>query len=291
MIKLELLEDYSYDDVLDLCEEGITGNRLLRRNFLRQKANLLPYSKQYQTAASASQLFLIPPLDTSNAADPNVIGPLKKTDLEKLYTQYFAGESKPARAVYDAIKNSAKESCPFCGGIGTPKNVDHFLPKAHFPQFSVLPMNLVPACRDCNMESKGHGFSTLEEEQVIHPYFEADHFFYEQWIFAVYTAGADDDDPGYFEYFVAPPHGWSETDKKRVEKYFKDFDLATRYATQAAKSLKTVLAQINRNIKKNVPIKEIIDDLLGPVLDECEFLNHWQYGMYSALINYLRSTL
>ena len=137
------------------------------------------------------------------------------------------------------------------------------------------------------MESKGHGYAIKEEEQIIHPYFEAAHFFNEQWIFANYSAGTGDDDPGFFEYCVVPPVTWSETDKKRVAKYFKDFDLATRYATQAAKHLKTVLAQINRNLNKNVPVEEVVEDLLEPVLDECEFVNHWQYAMYQGLIWFL----
>ena len=260
MIKLNLLENYTYEDVLNLCVEGITGNHALKRNILNERANFYPFKDQYQTAASTSQLFTIPPLDTSHTNDPGVIGPLKKSELEKLYTQYFAKDSKPARKVYDAIKNAAKESCPFCGGIGTPKNVGHFLPKSHFPQFAVLPLNLVPACRDCNMESKGHGFATSEEEQVIHPYFDADHFFNEQWVFAIYTPSVDVDETGFFEYFAQPLEAWSEVDKARVEKYFEDFDLATRYATQAAKNLKAVLAQINRNTNKNVPVEEIVED-------------------------------
>ena len=60
-----------------------------------------------------------------------------------------------------------------------------------------------------------------------------------------------------------------------------------RYATQAAKHLKTVLAQINRNLNKNVPVEEVVEDLLVPVLDECEFVNHWQYAMYQGLIRFL----
>lgn len=161
MIKLEVLDQYSFDEVLGLCIEGITGLDDLRNNVISERQNFLPYMQVYQTAARSSQLFAIPALDTTHVKDPNVIGQIKKSELEKLYTQYFSKKNKPARDVYDAILNSAQESCPFCGGIGTPHNVDHFLPKSHFPQFSVLPHNLVPACRDCNMGSKGHGFAMV----------------------------------------------------------------------------------------------------------------------------------
>lgn len=289
MIKLSVLDEYSYNDVLELCKDGITGNTYLRNIFILQHSYLLPYETQYETLAQASQLYTLQSIDVSNSSDPKVVGDLKKSDLEKLYTQYFAGDGKPARTVYNAIKNAAKESCPFCGGIGTPKNVDHFLPKAHFPQYAILPQNLVPACRDCNMESKGHEFATSAEEQIIHPYFDAAHFFYEQWIYAVYKKGNNETDPGHFEYFADPPQHWPMTDKKRAHKYFTDFDLSARYTTQAAKQLRVVRAQINRNLQKHIPAIEIIEDLLEPVLEECSSINHWQYGMYSALILHLKS--
>lgn len=287
MIKLEVLDQYSFDDVLGLCIEGITGLDDLRNNVISERQNFLPYMQDYQTAARSSQLFAIPALDTTRVKDPNVIGPLKKSELEKLYTQYFAAKGKPAREIYDAILNSAQESCPFCGGIGTPHNVDHFLPKSHFPQFSVLPHNLVPACRDCNMGSKGHGFAILEKDQIIHPYLDGEHFFNDQWIHATYSAGDDESDPGVFEYSVVTPENWSEIDRSRVEKYFVDFDLSKRFRTQAAKHLKVVLGQMNRNLRKGVPVEEIIEDILEPALEDCESVNHWQYGMYKALIAHL----
>ncbi|GGN39068.1 MULTISPECIES: HNH endonuclease [Marinomonas] len=287
MIKLEVLDRYNFDDVLGLCIEGITGLDDLKNMVKSERQKFLPYMQQYQTAASSSQLFAIPALDTTRVKDPSVIGPLTKSELEKLYTQYFAAKGKPARDVYDAILNSAKESCPFCSGIGTPRNVDHFLPKSHFPQFSILPHNLVPACRDCNMGNKGHGFAILEKDQIIHPYLDAEHFFNEQWVHATYTSGDDESDPGVFEYHVAAPENWSDIDRSRVEKYFVDFDLSKRFRTQAAKHLKVVLGQINRNLRKGVPVEEIIEDILEPALEECESVNHWQHGMYEALITHL----
>jgi len=96
MIKLKLSEDYGYNDVLELCVEGITGNAKLRKQVSDERANFLPFKDEYEKAATKSQLFSIQSIDTSTTQDPNVIGPLKKTDLEKLYTQYFADQNKPA---------------------------------------------------------------------------------------------------------------------------------------------------------------------------------------------------
>ncbi len=239
---------HSFEQTLDECVTGITGNAALRQMLTSERPALTAVGVQYLGAAGIGELHTIPPIRTDRDTDPVVINILKKSDLVKVYEQYFVPEKKPARKIYDALLNAAKEKCPFCGGIGTPRNLDHFLPKAHFPQFSVLPHNLVPACRDCNMDSKAHTFSTNAEEQIIQPYTDADRFFIEQWIFANYHAD-DEEEPGEFEYYVSPPENWTEVDKQRVRKHFEDFNLAKRYAIKSAENLGIVLPQI-RNMRK-----------------------------------------
>ena len=274
---------YSFEQTLDECAAGITGNADLRDKLRSSKSELIAEGAKYLSASGAGTLHTIPPISTDVCNDPVVINTLIKSELVKIYDTYFVPEKKPARKIYDALKNSAKEKCPFCGGIGTPRNLDHFLPKAHFPQFSVLPLNLVPVCRDCNMDGKAESFAVKAEDQIIHPYTDDDRFFMEQWIYATYNAG-DGVGPGEFEYYTSPPATWDEDDKQRVRKHFKDFDLAKRYAVKAAEQLGTVLRQIQcmeKNDLDSVVIREVI---LQPGVDAAPFVNHWQRGMYQALI-------
>ncbi|WP_439504025.1 hypothetical protein [Methylophaga sp.] len=278
---------YAFIEVINHCENGITGNNILRTKFRNSISALITLENDYQTAGLTANLHTMNVVDTAANADPVVLGELTKSEFNKLYTQYFAGPDKPARVIYDKILNSARESCPFCGGIGTPSNLDHFLPQAYFPQFSILAINLVPACKDCNMEYKRHVYPLVAQEQFLQPYLDQPHFYDMQWVFAKYH-GDLTGDPGHFEYFVSPPEHWSETDKLRVEKHFNDFDIAVRYAKQAATLLRVVLSQINKNINKGVPENEIIDHLLMPGVEEFDFINHWQRPMYQALINRLQ---
>jgi hypothetical protein len=277
---------YSFEQTLDECVTGVTGNAALREKMTLSKPNLTAAGDEYLNAVRTGQLHIIPPINTDVDKDPVVINTLKKSDLVKIYDQYFVSEDKPARKIYDALLNSAKEKCPFCGGIGTPRNLDHFLPKAHFPQFSVLPLNLVPSCRDCNMDGKAHAFATNAEDQIIQPYADKDRFFIEQWIFAKYHAG-NNMEPGEFEYYASPPEGWSEVEKLRVRKHFNDFDLAKRYATKAAELLGTVLNQIKAMEQVGLESGDIRSVLLQPVVDSVPFVNHWQKGMYQALMHTL----
>ncbi|MBQ0798301.1 MAG: HNH endonuclease [Porticoccaceae bacterium] len=276
---------YSFEQTIDECILGITGNDSLRQKLITSKESLTDAGIKYTSAIDTGELYTILPVNTNENNDPVVINTLKKNELVKAYDQYFRPRKKPARKIYDALLNAALDKCPFCGGIGTPRNLDHFLPKAHYPQFSVLPHNLVPSCRDCNMDGKAENFAKNAEEQIIQPYSDNERFFIEQWVFAKYIASSDGE-PGEFEYHTSPPEGWSEVDKQRVQKHFDDFNLAKRYATKAAEQLGTVLSQINSMEQENIDISVIQSVLLQPGIDAAQFPNHWQKGMYQALIQH-----
>ncbi|MBE2241054.1 MAG: hypothetical protein IAE81_24930 [Caldilineaceae bacterium] len=53
-------------------------------------------------------------------------------------------------------KNQNVQVCPYCdGSLGSPE-LDHFYPKAEFPQLACHPLNLIPSCHECNSrENKG----------------------------------------------------------------------------------------------------------------------------------------
>jgi len=62
--------------------------------------------------------------------------------------------------------------CPMCGSPTT-GTLDHYLPRDAFPEFSVFPSNLVPACGLCNSGAKGKIFKgTVALERFLHPYFD-----------------------------------------------------------------------------------------------------------------------
>lgn len=273
--------NYNFDESLSKCEEGITGNPLLKKIVQDNKGLLVGKEVEYRSCASSGDLYT---LQASNKKDDElVIGQLKKTDLIKLYESYFVPTGKPAREIYDILINSAKEECPFCGGIGTPSNLDHFLPKKYFSQFSVLPYNLIPTCRDCNMGNKGESYAIKPEDQIIHPYLDESHFFNEQWIFARFIQG-NNDEPAYFEYFVHPPETWSLVDKTRVKNHFNGFNIKARYAKQAASYFTTIIGQVSQMKKIGLSNDVLNETLFVPGIDLAPFENHWKKGMFQALI-------
>lgn len=274
---------YTYTDALALCRDGITGNRGLLQKVNDATPDLQVQALAYEASGTTGELYTIKPLQIQNEDDPVVLGKLKKSDLIKLYGNYLVGKKKPARAVYDALMLAADEKCPFCGGIGRPRNLDHYLPKAHFPQFSIVPVNLVPSCRDCNMDGKGENFAVSEAEQVIQPYLDDDRYFNEQWLYARYLPG-NDIEPGVIEYFVFPPDHWEAAQKKRVEKHFKDFELALRFSKEAGARLAVLMAQYQALLDNHVDEVTSKEIIFQSVINASPFVNHWERVMCLTLM-------
>ncbi|EJM7152613.1 MULTISPECIES: HNH endonuclease [Vibrio] len=285
MLKLKL-PVYSYPDALALCRDGITGNKGLLQNVNNATTELQIQAQAYEASGATGELYTIQPLQNQEGDDPIVLGQLKKSDLIKLYGNYVVGKKKPARAVYDSLMIAADEKCPFCGGIGRPRNLDHYLPKAHFPQFSIVPVNLVPSCRDCNMDGKGEDFAATEAEQVIQPYLDDVRYFNEQWLFARYLPG-NDDEPGVIEYFVSPPEHWEDAQKQRVEKHFKDFDLSLRFSKEAGPRLVTLLAQYQALLDVPIDAATSKSIIFQRTIDASPFVNHWERVMCLSLMEVL----
>lgn len=277
----------NFSDSMSSCLEGITGNDALKLKISRSHLNWDCLESVYSILAENGYLSYIGAMQAPNNKDPRVMRSIiTRSEFIKLYSQYFASKGKPARDIYNEIMISANEDCPYCGGIGDPSNLDHYLPKKYYPQYSVLPSNLVPTCLDCNMKFKGSGYAKDITEQSIHPYFDGKHFFEEQWVHAKCVT-SENGEVVRLEYFVSAPNNWSEVDAKRVEKHFCDFKIKTRYEKQAGRVLNTTLSQINRNLVKNISREEIVQDLLLPGIEESEFINHWSYGFHQALIQWI----
>ena len=284
MMRLGAPRDFC--STLDECIAGVTGNNAFKKRMLAAKSALVLAGVAYSNAGANGALYEIKPIDTTADDDPIAVADLRKSELVNFYETYFRNDKKASRAIYDQLLNAALDDCPFCGGIGRPRNLDHFLPKAHFPQFSTLPLNLVPSCRDCNMDGKAQGYATQAAEQLIQPYIDHDRFFTHQWIFGKCTYNAYNY-PTSIHYFVDPPQDWDQVHKDRVQKHFDDFELEKRYAIESARRLPVTLKQIAKLQSQGLSAPAISMCLLDPGASEAPFINHWMKGMHQALQEYV----
>ncbi|MEQ1539407.1 MAG: HNH endonuclease signature motif containing protein [Sphingorhabdus sp.] len=258
--------------------ESISGvaNAIIRNNYHAQIANPAAIEAAFGASAQAALLYSFPRI-AHGIGDVAVHGSLTKSDLIKLYTQYFVPKEKPARRLYEQLKITANEKCPFCGDIGHVHTLDHYLPKANFPLYSVMPGNMIPCCRDCNSE-KLNAFSATAEGQTLHPYFDDDKFFGQQWIYGRVIQGS----PPVIEYYVCPPEYWSPEDKSRVIAHFIEYRLPKRFGVEAAADLpETIMTR--KSTLQNLSPKEY-SDYLGEKSNNLNLpVNNWRRVMFSCL--------
>lgn len=125
---------------------------------------------EFVERAAAGSTWELPYLRLARGEDPFVVDDIRKSELVHLY-EYYMVQRPPGRSVYDSILVAAGDHCPTCGGIGQPRTLDHYLPKANYPKLAVVPQNLIPACRDCNT-NKRNPLVDHPHQQLLHPYLD-----------------------------------------------------------------------------------------------------------------------
>ncbi|WP_459813198.1 HNH endonuclease [Campylobacter concisus] len=187
-----------------------------------------------------------------------------KNDLFDLYDKRLV-RGKGPRKYYDQIMASLKlDKCPYCG-LGQVATLDHYLPKSEFPIFSILPNNLIGCCRDCNAIKRNIVLNT------IHPYY--DNFTKIQWLFAKVNWSDLT-----MEFFVDTKDINNALDKKKIEEHFRVYELARRYAIEAASELSDLRIEFeNKNLIKIHIEQELCTKF------EFKPINNWKTAMYQAL--------
>ncbi|MCB5179810.1 HNH endonuclease [Streptomyces antimicrobicus] len=184
--------------------------------------------------------------------------------------------SKDGRVVYEQILAAAPdERCPMCGH-GMVRTLDHFLPKRLFPALCVDPLNLVPACADCN-HVKGERIPADAETTLLHPYL--DRIDQDAWLHAQVA----DSSPVWLEFFVSPPSHWEDILIERTTYHFKLFGLARLFAVQANRTVHSIRRQLTAMLGAGG--KDMVRAYLA---DEAETrlaarLNGWEGVTYRAL--------
>jgi len=66
----------------------------------------------------------------------------------KAFLRAYRGAAQIEQLRKNILK--AARFCPYCG-IDIPYTLDHYVPKASFPEYAVYPDNLIPCCGECNL--------------------------------------------------------------------------------------------------------------------------------------------
>lgn len=91
MLRLEA-PSRDYDEALEICFQGITGNKNLLKKMRRHKQLLLNDGLAYNSAAASALLYTLPSIPKTKGDVLSVLGQLNKKEILSLYSTYFAPE-------------------------------------------------------------------------------------------------------------------------------------------------------------------------------------------------------
>jgi hypothetical protein len=178
-------------------------------------------AKDYDSKGKAGRLFRV--------SQTSTVGRVNKKELQKVYRDRMAKPEAPGRSIYDELMVVPQKRCPLCAQRDV-STLDHYLPETAYSLLVVVPVNLVPSCKDCNFKKRAHSAKSAED-QLFHPYY--DEFGDEKWLKATLI----DSDPVAVDFLIDCPDGWSSTESDRAKLHFSMLELGELYASHAAGEL------------------------------------------------------
>ncbi|WP_218599197.1 hypothetical protein [Polaribacter sp. NJDZ03] len=257
-------------DVFDKCISKVS-NTILKDRLENCKPSIVTAEVDYTTKASIIELHTIVPHNSIN-------GNVTKEEMIKVYSDRMVGATSPGRYIYDKWRASAPNNiCPLCAQRTT-ETLEHHLPKSKYPIYSIVPINIFPACSSCN-KIKLDLVVNSPEREPIHPYF--DDVDDELWL----KAAVIETKPASIKFYTVKPDNWDDIKYARVENHFRLFELEKLYASHSAEELTINNFRIN-NLFESGGVLSVRNFLEGSWLSMRNAnVNSWQTATYEALFN------
>jgi len=250
--------------IFELCVNGFSDED--------KKSKLLSCKQLVETDSKNYQKLIPKKIDSFCKSD--LPANVTSKEMKSVYDRKFAAADSDGRKYYNTIISQAEHGiCPICG-IRMVSTLDHYLPKAKVPTLVVTPSNLIPACRDCNMDKKAD--MVLDPKQTpVHLYF--DRLPDDIWLYV--TVGSNME----IQYYISCPDTWDDSLRCRVEKHLETYNLHTLYSSHAATEIADKQLQW-RELQRIGSDSDIFKDIHGMrISTEARDLNSWKAALYRGL--------
>lgn len=167
--------------------------------------------------------------------------------------------------------------CPYCG-INEPKTLDHYIPKELYPEFSILPLNLIPICNQCNSVYKGSEFLSAGKRLFLHSYLDA----FPDFEFLVANISVGRKIKIDFKIVACPENAiFSEL----LSNHFDKLNLNERFRYQSSIEIKLLRISLERTYRINSNFADVAAELRQEAYDLMEVLggHHWKVALYKGL--------
>jgi hypothetical protein len=199
--------------------------------------------------------------------------------------------SKDLRTNYDYMRDSVEEiraalfqnnsggKCPLCA-TNQATTIDHYLPRTVYPEFAVLPANLIPSCAYCN-HAKGTAYAADGAALFLHVYFDAiprD----ERFLFA---DAAVDSRTVVVSFRVDPPASIAEPLNQRIITHFARLALATYYINDGVREISERQGRLKAMLADGLGPDDVRDYLAQEArsVADATGVNYWKYAVLVAL--------
>lgn len=205
-------------DVLDACISNMTDINL--KNELNQSKHLFETAETEFDSKKANNT--LSSITRGQFVSTNVTVSV----LKKLYQERMIVKGNLGRDFYNAlILLAPKGKCPLCCHRKA-TTLDHYLPKSKYALLSITPINLVPACKECNIGKK-IAFPTASKEETLHPYYDS--ISAHNWLKMEVISPK----PFIVEYYVEAHNSWTTLLGERTKAHFESFNLNELYSDHA----------------------------------------------------------
>lgn len=163
----------SIDDNLDSVRKGLHIDQ--RTFFDTEKANLKSAFLNYDLHSTTNPVSLenLHPIWAEDIADSPIQKKSKKEKQDRAFNLYGSNRSFVNKH-WEALKNANGSEvlmCPICG-LEVCSEMDHYLPRSIFHEFSSHTNNLIPLCHDCNQDKHDYWLNSKGERYFFNAFFD-----------------------------------------------------------------------------------------------------------------------
>jgi hypothetical protein len=231
---------------------------------MASKVKVLEAYRRYSDAAGLCALL-----------EPADVLPAIPADLKGSFM--YLGKSRPEwRGAI--LANNKGGRCPLCS-VGRASTLDHYLPVGVFPEFAILPSNLVPACSICQSRKRDL-YRDGGAPSFLHLYFDLLPLD-EQYLFAdvrvVRTSIS-------LDYWVDPPTAMPLDVATRLRKHFAKLRLRESYITEGVGEFSDKQSQLERLLTAGSTAEDVRAYLRqeAATVAANRGINHWRAVALSA---------
>lgn len=197
----------------------------------------------------------------------------KATSFKTLYASPV--EDAAQDPILKTLRDRTLTLCPMCGEGGTPNTLDHYLPKQDFPDFAILPLNLVPACDICQGHKLARYFGP-DGRLFLHPYYDT--FLTGRVVELIIHPDYNAPRPELRCHPAVP-----DESADLVTRHLEELQLHARFKSTFKKEYIRVLRQAQRMRNANRDVSQAFHDLLDHAADRS--INCWEHILCDSVVN------